>query len=81
MRVTVAHKLSAIDSVNLTSEARRTKRDADGRYSTFTSLNAVWLSRLSDRTTVSLGVRRSQFDDASNPYIEHAVTGTFTHWF
>ncbi|MEP7282637.1 MAG: TIGR03016 family PEP-CTERM system-associated outer membrane protein, partial [Rubrivivax sp.] len=81
LRVTVSHQVSAIDSVNLTSEARRTKRDADGRYNTFTSLNAVWLSRLSDRTAVSLGVRRSQFDDSSNPYIEHAVTGTFTHQF
>jgi uncharacterized protein (PEP-CTERM system associated) len=81
LRATVSHQLTSVDSANLTSEFRRTERDTDGRYNSFSSLGVSWLRRLGDQTTATLTVRRSQLDDTRNPYVEHAVTATLTHRF
>jgi uncharacterized protein (PEP-CTERM system associated) len=76
-----ARRLSPVSSVNFGLAQQRSRGSFSGQSTELRTLNATWSSRLGERTTVSLGARRSEFDGSSNPYDEHAITGSLSMSF
>lgn len=78
-----AHRLTA--ETSLTALAMRMDTTGGAGHSnlhtTQKSLNVNLSTQLGAKTTASLAVRRTDFESATNPYTENAVTGTLSTRF
>lgn len=77
--INLAHRLSEQSSLNVL--ATRQNSDSLGNSSlrtTTTTYQANLISKLGSKTSATVGVRRTEFDSPSNPYVENAVLGSIS---
>lgn len=82
--LTFSHRLSALSSLNASANRQQsTGRDgATNNLKTTTTLYQVSMStKLGAKTSGSLSLRRSRFDNTTNPYTENALLGTVTYTY
>lgn len=77
--VALSHQLSGLTSANLMASRQESTGAGNASLKATTTLYQGGLSsKLSAKTTGSLTVRHSKFDNSSNPYTENAVIGTLS---
>ncbi|WP_265941724.1 TIGR03016 family PEP-CTERM system-associated outer membrane protein [Dechloromonas sp. A34] len=76
----VSHQLSELSSLSfLASRQESTGSGATTVKATMTMLQVRLSTKLGVKTTGSLSARRSEFDNATNPYTENALVGTLSY--
>lgn len=78
--VTVAHRLTPVSSLTLGLSSQRT-RGGVGAANGLDSVQLGWVTRLNDRSNLSLTVRHSEYEDQVDPYTENAVLAAFSRRF
>lgn len=78
--VTVAHRLTPVSSLTLGLSSQRTSGGA-GAANGLDSVQLGWATRLNDRSSLSLTVRHSEYEDTVDPYTENAVLAAFSRRF
>ena len=74
-----SHKLSAISSINMmASRQESTSAGASALKATTMMYQANLTSRLGAKTTGGISVRRTEFDNSTNPFTENALIGTLS---
>lgn len=78
-----SHRLTADSNLTTALMRMNTSGSSSGAdlQTTQKTLTVNFSTRLGPKTTASLGYRRSEFDSATNPYTENALTGTLTARF
>ncbi len=77
-----AYRLSPLSSVNLTASQQHSVSSSASNLDTKQkSFNLSYTTRLGNKTTASLALRRTLFDSLANPYSENEVVGTLTFLF
>ncbi|MCG2577738.1 TIGR03016 family PEP-CTERM system-associated outer membrane protein [Dechloromonas sp. XY25] len=77
--INLAHRLSEQSSLNVL--ATRQNSDSLGNNTLRTSITtyqANLISKVGSKTSATVGVRRTEFDSPSNPYVENAVLGSIS---
>ncbi|MBS1139933.1 MAG: hypothetical protein H6R13_1386 [Proteobacteria bacterium] len=75
----LSHKLSAVSSLNfLVSRQESTGTGVSVLKTTSTLYQLNLISKLSAKTTGTVGARRTEFDSTSNPYTENALIGSIS---
>ncbi len=77
----LSHRLTPIASLSLLLSEQRTKGNANDQSTVLRLVSLNWSSKLSPRSSVSLGARHAAFDSPTAPYDENAVTGIFSLQF
>lgn len=78
--VSWAYRLSPLSSLNVLGSWQDSV-GSSAMESSLKSLNINFSTRLSEKTTASLGTRRTISDSSTTPYRENAVTGALTAQF
>lgn len=76
-----ARRLTPRSSFNLNLSLNRTTGRLGSQSTELRSLSATWSNRISERGSMSLGARHSQFDSTSNDYTENAIVGSLSITF
>ncbi len=73
LSMNVSHRLTPLSAISLALTQTKTRASVGDQSTDLRSLTATWSSRLRERADLSLSVRRSAFDSATNPYTESAM--------
>lgn len=76
-----AHRLTPQSSLNMLLSQQKTSGATTVQEATLRSVNLSVSTRLDNRTSAMLGLRRVVFDSIASPYVESAVTGSLTVQF
>ena len=79
--VNLSHRLTPLSALSADLSRTRTSGGVGDLTTELRSLTLTWSSRLAERLDVSLSVRRSLFDSATDPYTESAVLANLRMWF
>lgn len=80
--LSLSHQLTPISGVSLQGRYQRNEGDAGGlSASTLKSLSLSWTTRLGQRSSGSLSLRKTSFNSARNPYAENALLASLNHQF
>ncbi|HEX6735231.1 MAG TPA: TIGR03016 family PEP-CTERM system-associated outer membrane protein [Azonexus sp.] len=82
--LTLSHRLIALSTLNATASRQKSSghnRDTNNLENTTTLYQLSLATRLGAKTNGSLSVRRSEFDDSSNPYTENALIAAVTYTY
>lgn len=77
----LAHRLTPHTSVNASLAEQRSVGTGTGLQTRSRSLRLGWVTRVAERTSLGLQVRRIVSDGAARPYNESALVATLTHRF
>lgn len=77
----LSHRLTPLASANFMFSQQRTRGDLASQASNLKSVTANWNSRLGPRSSLVLGLRRSQYDSVTSPYRENALLLNFLQRF
>ncbi len=76
LTISLSHRLTPSSSLVFSSSLQDTAGVGTRSGNQLRSITATWSARLGQSSSVSLGVRHSDFDSDSNPYQESAVIGS-----
>lgn len=79
--INYAHRLTPLSSLNMLLSQQRTSGATTLQETTLRAFNVSVSTRLGNKTSATLGLRRVVFDSIASPYIESAVTGSLTVQF
>ena len=80
LSVNFAHRLSEISNLNLLLSRQESTGGTGSSLKATTTMYQVNVStKLGAKTTGSLSVRRSEFDNSTTPYTENALIGVVTY--
>ena len=75
--INIAHNLSAITHVSLTTSRQKSTGNGNNRLEATTSMYQANLnSNLGARTTGGITIRHTKFENSTNPFTENAIIGT-----
>lgn len=80
LSVTVSHRLTPVSSLNLNVSSQRSTSEAVGRNG-LDSVTLGWNTRMGRQSNLALSVRHAEYDSATDPYSENAVTAAFSTRF
>lgn len=81
LTVNWARRLTPISSLNVGLAYQRAEGDQSSLETDLQSITATWSTRLGERSSFSVSLRRSEFDSSSDPYDENAVTAALSMRF
>jgi uncharacterized protein (PEP-CTERM system associated) len=81
LSVSYAHRLTPQTSLNAIASRQHTSGSGTQTDTNLRSLSLTLTSKTSQRSSASLGLRRSVFDSATSPYTESALSGSFNMQF
>lgn len=76
LTVSLSHRLTPTSSLVVSTSLQDTPDSGARSGNQLRSITATWSARLGPRSSVSLGVRHSDFDSVNNPYQESALIGS-----
>lgn len=79
--ITFSHRLTPSSSFSVTGSQQRADSVGTTPGTDLKSIVSTWSESLGRRSSVSVSVRYSTFDSATNPYHESALIGSFSHRF
>jgi uncharacterized protein (PEP-CTERM system associated) len=79
--ISLSHRLTPVSSVNLTVSYDQSRGDQVEQDTSQRVVNLGYLTRLTDRSDLTAGARRSVFKNYQSPYNESAVFATYGHRF
>lgn len=82
--VSLSHRLSPLSNLNASASRQQSTGQGIGGTSQKTTTTSYIVSastKLGPKTTGSLSLRRTEFDNATNPYTENAVLGSVTYTY
>jgi uncharacterized protein (PEP-CTERM system associated) len=81
LSVTVSHRITPRQSLNLLMSTQRSRSDGAARRSGLDSVALSWSTQLTERANLSLSLRHSEYDETTQPYTENALTAAFATRF
>ena len=73
LTVAAMYRLTPSSTLGLTASTQHSDSDTAGLFSRLNSITANWTDRIGRRTTMSLGVRHSDFESGTDAYRENAL--------
>lgn len=81
LSVTVSHQLTRASSLSLNASSQRSVSDAAADRNGLDSLTLGWSTRMGRQSNLALSLRHAEYDSATDPYSENAVTAAFSTRF
>jgi uncharacterized protein (PEP-CTERM system associated) len=81
LSVTVSHRLTPVSSLSFNASSQRSVSNATAGRNGLDSLTLGWNTRMGRQSNLALSVRHAEYDSATDPYSENAVTAAFSTRF
>ena len=79
--LSLAHRLTPDAGLNIFVTRQFSRGSLAQQESSIGSFTISWLSRVGQRSSVALGLRKVAFDNATSPYTESAITANLIMQF
>lgn len=81
LSVTVSHRLTPVSGLSFNASSQRSVSNATAGRNGLDSLTLGWNTRMGRQSNLALSVRHAEYDSATDPYSENAVTAAFSTRF